>query len=218
MHYCTAVLRCVLLQCVLGQAWHGRAALPTAGCAGQACGACQQGPKKELSCLSRQCLFKTRKQDLPGKSTLHSTPPSSEWGCTIVTPATVERWIVSKKSRMRALPDRHRERASRSGFLPANEDALELGLVSFPPEMEHYIEMKGGLYDPAALDGAVPAATAATENGHAAAPENPQATAAAAAGAAAEAATLSPAASKALESISRREFGTEAHGTRWIDK
>lgn len=36
----------------------------------------------------------------------------------------VERWIVQKKSRMQSLPYRQRDRASRTGYIPADEDTL----------------------------------------------------------------------------------------------
>ncbi|GAB4823367.1 hypothetical protein N2152v2_010413 [Parachlorella kessleri] len=60
----------------------------------------------------------------------------------------VERWIVQKKARMRSLPYRQRERASRTGSIPADEDTLALGLVSFPQQLLDYIEGEGGLWDP----------------------------------------------------------------------
>ncbi len=54
---------------------------------------------------------------------------------------------MQKKSRMRSLPYRHRERASRTGYIPADEDTLSLGLVSFPQKLLDYIEADGGLWD-----------------------------------------------------------------------
>ena len=50
---------------------------------------------------------------------------------------------------MRQLPYRQRDRASRTGYIPADEDTLSLGLVTFPPEYNDYIEQEGGLWDPA---------------------------------------------------------------------
>jgi hypothetical protein len=49
---------------------------------------------------------------------------------------------------MRSLPYRHRDRASRTGFIPADETTLGLGLVTFPPQLQLYIEGPGGLWDP----------------------------------------------------------------------
>ena len=142
----------------------------------------------------------------------------------------VERWIVEKKARMGSLPDKQRERASRTGYIPADEDALSLGLMSFPDEFLDYIQRRGGLWDPAAPHG-TPAVAAVVDAAAASPAQKPhdkeehlQAPNGSAAlvlalpgGIVSGIASLDPVASKALAGITRRQFGTEAHGQRWID-
>eukprot|EP00887_Chlorella_sp_A99_P001133 scaffold14.g1133.t1 len=77
----------------------------------------------------------------------------------------VERWIVQKKAEMRALPYRHREFAARTGYIPADEDALGLGLVTFPQQLIDYVEQEGGLWDPAHPEGAPPRGSPTSASG-----------------------------------------------------
>ncbi|EFN57342.1 hypothetical protein CHLNCDRAFT_57175 [Chlorella variabilis] len=70
----------------------------------------------------------------------------------------VERWVTEKKARMRSLPYRQRDRASRTGYIPADEDTLSLGLITFPSEYLEFVDGEGGLWDPEHPAGSPPPA------------------------------------------------------------
>ena len=93
-----------------------------------------------------------------------------------------------------SLPYRQRESASRTGVIPAEEDTLSLGLVTFPPCFLDYVEGPGGTWDPAHPAGS---------------PEEAAAKAAAAAAAAA-APPARPAALLALPPADRAARGLES--------
>lgn len=74
---------------------------------------------------------------------------------------------------MQSLPYRQRESASRTGYIPAEEDTLSLGLVTFPPCFLNYVEGPGGTWDPAHPGGSPEEASAKAAAAAAAPPEEP---------------------------------------------
>ena len=135
-------------------------------------------------------------------------------------PAAVERWIITQKSRMAALPGRNREKAARTGFIPAEEDTAQLGLLALPAELTDYVEAEGGLFDPADPSGA----EAATKQAARRTTRAPLARISS--GVEVDGSGTLPAAAPSRKArppvpvagLTRRQFGTEASsGLLWID-